>query len=1595
MRSLRISFLLLLIAPALFAQDHPNDARGFAPEKAFHVGDFDTINAFNGNLIVTLPLGPTYPVKADLAYGLTLVYNSKVWDIEDPYLGAAHVNPTRVSNTGMGWRLSLGRFWAACVPNQPCDLSYPSVPAYEGPDGAVHDFFATLHSGDPTPPSGVIGYTRDGSYLRLLQVTSGWNIEEPGGIIRHFEQDPTSNASNDTRLTSVQDRFGNKLTVSYDNDGISWSIADDDGRTQTVHKKVIQVPSSEIPADGHAVADIPPNLANVIDYVDVVAPDSNAVPPAPRTLRYVFNYEVKETARGCSLYSLPAGDLKTIYIPYLTSITVSDASNLNAVLGSYTFTRNVTADYSTVCGSGANVGTMASMTMPTGGAVAWTYGSYPTPDAACSDTNKGWIVGVTTRTLTDGVNSAATWTYSPTLVNASGGQTTGYCSPGVPYQTQQQDLVVTVTDPVGNVTKNYFTTWNENRVSANGTKRDENGLPFVRSGSAAAALSNGSTVQRYLSRSSYKSDGTVLRSTYLTYERDAGTQFEKACNHRVAGTRDVYADDNNHYKDVASSSFDGVGHYRSETATGDLWAADKRVSYTDYNASSGDYTVGTTGNLVSTYYGPPSTWLLNLFTYQTVTENGETAKVESSFSTTTGALNSARTLKNNNAVEDAHDLLTYFCRDSYGNVTSERHFGADGSSIASQNCNATPSYAAGEYLINHEYSGYGPRTKSSYGGLSPTMYFLDQTIDRSGTPSSSRDTSGLQTNYGYDVLGRLTSVTPPGAAWSEYVYKLPGETYNSTTVSLPTVFVNVRGAGTTTSDPLLRQEKYEYDKLGRLIRQSHLGPDGNWSATQTSYDGVGRKLSVSEPESTGTSAPTSPLTATLKTTYTYDEFGRPTQVQSPDNSVTTYTYHGIRENSVRKTIATGATTTTDATTTSDHDSFGRLRKVSEPSGPAPAGANVDTIYGYDVGGHLSSVEMKGAEGVVQNRVFDYDGRGFLRWETHPESGMTAYSYDALGHVTSKTQSAAGTLFDLQYQYDSAGRLLHVLGRNPYYVAGSSSPDAALFRPIKDFTYAPANDTTVTPNDFRQGKLLTAVRYNYPPDPGAGSSLTYLSTDIYRVTETYTYADAAGRKTSRTTTIEKSASLAGSWTTIREIGQSVSYNDLDLPKTITYPTCINCGLPSTSPDRQVTPTYSQGRVTAIPDFVTSISYWPNGMRNQLLHTNNIIDTQTLDKQDTYGTGMPRPGLIKSEYYTACTPPVITADPQGDTITSAKPSVTLQVTVAGTAPFTYQWYTLSPAYGPISGATQSSYVAAPSVTTTYYVNVQNACRTVGSGNAVVTVGSCTPPTASAGAILNPDSTVLLHMNSSGTQPVTVTWYSGNTALGTGTNLTVGPISSTTTYSGTVTNACGTASATARASIVVPVPAPAGLAATKTAADQITVTWLPVSGAPGYKVQRRDASGWADAVTTAAAPCNDGGRTSGVTYAYRVCVFDPNNPNAGCLSPYSNIDIATMMTFTPVASGSSIQVAPFNELLQAVNAVRATAGWTAVTWNNILAEDQPLPNVNVQIMASHLLALRGRMNEALQALGVVAGGYAHPDPNLQTISASDITELQQRAQ
>src|SRR5712692_1359194 len=114
-RRIRIVIAICTVAFPALAQ-HPNLDRGISADKMYQFGNIDQINIFNGNLSLTIPIGGDRPVSERLSYGLTLSYNSKVWESEEVYTGtptngnwAYRKKPVTLSNAGLGWSLSLGQ----------------------------------------------------------------------------------------------------------------------------------------------------------------------------------------------------------------------------------------------------------------------------------------------------------------------------------------------------------------------------------------------------------------------------------------------------------------------------------------------------------------------------------------------------------------------------------------------------------------------------------------------------------------------------------------------------------------------------------------------------------------------------------------------------------------------------------------------------------------------------------------------------------------------------------------------------------------------------------------------------------------------------------------------------------------------------------------------------------------------------------------------------------------------------------------------------------------------------------------------------------------------------------------------------------------------------------------------------------------------------------------------------------------------------------------------------------------------------------------------------------------------------------------------
>ncbi|HWW76725.1 MAG TPA: hypothetical protein VNZ44_15110, partial [Pyrinomonadaceae bacterium] len=192
------------------------------------------------------------------------------------------------------------------------------------------------------------------------------------------------------------------------------------------------------------------------------------------------------------------------------------------------------------------------------------------------------------------------------------------------------------------------------------------------------------------------------------------------------------------------------------------------------------------------------------------------------------------------------------------------------------------------------------------------------------------------------------------------------------------------------------------------------------------------------------------------------------------------------------------------------------------------------------------------------------------------------------------------------------------------------------------------------------------------------------------------------------------------------------------------------------------------------------------------------------------------------------------------------------------------------------------------------------------------------------------------------------------------------------------------------------PSNLTVTNASASQISLSWTAGAGATNHRVERANSltGPYVLAGATAGASFSDNGVTAGAAHLYRVCSADAGG---NCVSPYSNLALGTAITFTDNPFGANptaIKAQHFNELRQAVNAVRAAANLPAVTWS----PDPSLTAQTTTVKAAHVQQLRDKLGEALAVLGVSVSAYT--DPTLATgaggtpIRKVHVEELRQRA-
>jgi len=428
--------------------------------------------------------------------------------------------------------------------------------------------------------------------------------------------------------------------------------------------------------------------------------------------------------------------------------------------------------------------------------------------------------------------------------------------------------------------------------------------------------------------------------------------------------------------------------------------------------------------------------------------------------------------------------------------------------------------------------------------VSTTQFQYDPIWRRKATsnPYAPGDTV-LWNNTSYDVLDRVTSISPPTGGSTQ---------------------VNFVGNTVLTTDPDNKQRKNYFDPLGRLIRVDEPGwGDALAAIDSISINGSERSKTVSTrycaqytfgnpPRcvdwefTTSTDYDTGTVTATINgVAYKYgygqadnastiatnlaskinSDTGRVVNASPSGTTINLYAINpGVGGNSISVSVSSVTTDTVDFA--SGSTSFpastytptfnGGENAVSQQNAVISATRHLTTTYGYDVFDNLVSVSQ-GAIGPINGQQF---------------SGQTrSYSYDALDRLTALTTPESGTTTN--YYTDSTGA---ACSGNPSLVCRNIDARGV----VKNLSYDGIN--RVSGVTFTSDPANTpAMVYQY--DAGgqtvfALDRLTSFSDGVNSAAFTY---DDLGRRTSVTYTVDGT-----------KYPVQYAYNGADEMTSLTYP-----------------------------------------------------------------------------------------------------------------------------------------------------------------------------------------------------------------------------------------------------------------------------------------------------------------------------------------------------------------------------------------------------------------------------------------------------------
>ena len=419
---------------------------------------------------------------------------------------------------------------------------------------------------------------------------------------------------------------------------------------------------------------------------------------------------------------------------------------------------------------------------------------------------------------------------------------------------------------------------------------------------------------------------------------------------------------------------------------------------------------------------------------------------------------------------DGSDVATSFRYDICGNVREVTD---------PRNQRTTTSYTTGT-----QYA-YPSQVTNPVGHSETFTYDYSNTHKRGfGYQISQTDANGQETEFEYDLMGRLRStIFPDGGEEHRYYSDLDlsvqhgGDyVFSDRSSSLP-----LRTRVYRQIDRGLEQVTLSItDGLGRIVLTGTENSAGDNAAidnqdyidwVSTEYDDNQRPYRSSNPVSLGSSV--EPVSSSFSwTANSYDGLDRVTSIATPDGQSVTMTYENNQK---------AVTDQVGAKKQVFYDGLGRISlvRMANPANNAVTEANgYDTGYSYDVLDNLTRVRQytMGDRSTYQERSFVYDSLSRLGSETHPESGTASYRYDANGNLKRRTDARG---ISTTYSYDSLDRL-----ETTDYTDGT---------PTTTVTYDQGANGKGRPATASGGSGADAFHYHYDGYDGMGRVLNLRTT----------------------------------------------------------------------------------------------------------------------------------------------------------------------------------------------------------------------------------------------------------------------------------------------------------------------------------------------------------------------------------------------------------------------------------------------------------------------------------------------------------------------